>query len=483
MDKRFALTLDHALEYIENHLDKRQVNKIQHAFPSPRYWSETDVPVNEILADRRKTHEMGRGMPINLYVGVPYCIRTDPGKCGYCLFPVEDFVGNDQLEVYFGYLKREVEMSRDQLRGLPLGQVYFGGGTSNLYKAPMYHALMDLVRDLFPDTSAETDITLEGIPQLFTREKVEAIKKSGMNRISMGVQQVNERLNALSGRKQTTRHVTQTLEWAHEFGLPVNVDIIFGWPQQTLETLLEDLKTVVSWGVYDITHYELNVGGPTDFALNRYHELPSTLSNLEMYRAARDYLKSEGYEQVTAYNFRKPGDPHSRPYEEGVTHRFDHMDTVGLGYAALTFFGNVALDEGRSWSYINQRNLIEYKRLIDEGRFPVERGFRHAREDFMLMMVWRNLFGLQLDRKSFQEAFGVDVYEHFEGVWQALEVFEFAEVTPESIKLVGDGPFYTPLIQTLLADARYKQLRERAVGSAPIHVEAEDLIHEGLAPV
>jgi oxygen-independent coproporphyrinogen-3 oxidase len=483
MDKRFALTLDHSLEFIENHLDKRQVNKIQHAFPSPRYWAETDVPVHEILEDRRRTNEMGRGMPINLYVGVPYCIRTDPGKCGYCLFPVEDFVGNDQLEVYFGYLKREVAMSRDRLRGLPLGQVYFGGGTSNLYKAPMYHALMDLVRDLFPDASAQADITLEGIPQLFTREKVEAIKKSGMNRISMGVQQVNERLNALSGRKQTTRHVTQTLEWAHEFGLPVNVDIIFGWPQQTLETMLEDLKTVVSWGVYDITHYELNVGGPTDFALNRYHELPSTLSNLEMYRAARDYLRSEGYEQVTAYNFRKPGDPHSRPYEEGVTHRFDHMDTVGLGYAALTFFGNVLLEEGRSWSYINQRNLIEYKRLIDEGRFPVERGFRHAREDFMLMMVWRNLFGLQLDRKSFHEAFGVDVYEHFEGVWQALQAYDFAEVTPEAIRLVGDGPFYTPLIQTLLADARYKQLRERAVGSAPIHSEAEAMALEGLAQV
>jgi oxygen-independent coproporphyrinogen-3 oxidase len=471
----FTVDVDHALSFIENNLDKHQVNKIQHSFPSPRYWSDTDVPVSDVLSDRRTLHAAGRGMPLNMYFGVPYCIRTDPGKCGYCLFPVEDFVGNDALEDYFGYLKREAAMYRDAIRGLPLGQIYFGGGTSNLYKAPVYHGLMDVVRDLFPDIPAQAHITLEGIPQLFTREKIQAIRESGMNRISMGAQQVNERLNSLSGRKQTIRHVTQTLDWAKEFGLPVNLDLIFGWPQQTMQTMLEDLETVVSWGVHDLTHYELNVGGPTDFALNRYHELPSALSNLEMYRASRDFLRSHGYEQVTAYNFRKPGDANSQPYEEGVTHRLDHMDTIGMGYAALTFFGNVALDERRSWSFINQRNLGEYKRAVDEGRFPVERGFRHAREDFMLSLVWRNLFGLEIDRGDFREAFGIDAYDQFQGIWEALQEYEFVEVTPEKIRLVGDGPFYTPLIQTLLAEARYRELREQITETAPPAVEVSPL--------
>ena len=116
-----------------------------------------------------------------------------------------------------------------------------------------------------------------------------------MNRISIGVQQINEQLNALSGRKQTTKHVDADIEWAQEFGLACNVDLIFGWPQQTVSTMVKDLETIISWGVYDITHYELNVGGPTDFALNHYHELPSTLGNLEMYRVSRDLLKSHGY--------------------------------------------------------------------------------------------------------------------------------------------------------------------------------------------
>ena len=458
---------DFASDFIERHLDKRQVNKIQHAFPSPRFWAETDVPVEQMLEDRQRLHAMQRGVPVNLYVGVPYCIQTDPGKCGYCLFPVELFTGNVDLEIYFGYLKREAARYKEALQDIPLGAVFFGGGTSNLYKEPKYFELMELVRDLFPNIPEYVDITLEGIPQLFTRDKIKAIKEAGMNRISMGVQQVNEQLNSLSGRKQKTQHVIQTLEWAHEFGLPANIDLIFGWPQQTVATMVKDLETAIAWGVYDITHYELNVGGPTDFALNRYHELPSTLSNLEMYRTSRDLLKSHGYEQITAYNWRKPGDPHSRPYEEGVTHRLDTMDTLGLGYAAITFFYDIALEEGRSWSFINSRNLVDYKAKVDAGQFPVERGFRHAREDFMISLIWRNLFGLELDRPQFKQSFDVDVFDLFEGVWKALEEYGFVEITPEKIRLVGDGPFYTPLIQTLLAEKRYSQLREQMV--AEVH--------------
>lgn len=463
MTSTHYVDVDWALDYIENHVDKRQVNKIQHSFPSPRFWNESEIPVEQVLADRQMLRSIGRGSVVNLYVGVPYCIKTDPGKCGYCLFPVEVFTGNLALEEYFDYLKREAAMYKDALQGQKLGAVFFGGGTANLYKAEKYFELMDLVRELFPQIGPEVDITLEGIPQLFTREKIKNIKESGMNRISMGVQQINERLNKLSGRRQTTQHVIQALDWAREFGLACNVDLIFGWPQQTIATMVEDLETVISWGVHDITHYELNVGGPTDFALNRYHELPSTLSNLEMYRVARDLLISHGYEQITAYNWRKPGDPNSRQYEEGVTRRLDSMDTLGLGYAAITFFGDAALDLGHSWSYINWRNLENYKAAIDAGRFPVESGFCHEPEDFQLSMIWRNLFGMELDRRAFREAFGTDVYDQFAGVWSALEEWEFVTVTPEKIALTGDGPFYTPLIQTLLAEQRYRELRQKIV--------------------
>lgn len=450
-------------DHIDSHLDKRQVNKVQHGFPSPRYWTERSVPVADIAEDRRRIRQAGRSTPLNLYVGVPYCIKTNPGKCGYCLFPVEEFQGNEALETYFDYLRREAAMYEGAFDGATLGGAYFGGGTSNLYKEPMYARLMDLVRDLFPTIAPDADLTLEGIPQLFSRAKIEAIRDAGMNRISMGVQQINERLNKLSGRRQTLKHTVQSLEWAREFGLAANLDLIFGWPQQTVRTMVEDLEQVVSWGVHDITHYELNVGGPTDFALNRFHELPSPLSNLEMYRESRDLLKSHGYEQLTAYNFRKPGDPVGRDYEEGVAPRLDNLDSVGLGYAAITFFGDTVLEDGRSWSFINQRDLGRYKEMIDNGEFPVEQGFGHARRDWRLAMLFRNLLGLSVSRAEYREAFGLDVYEEHRTIWDALGERELVEVTPEAITLVDDGPFYTPMIQALLAEERYRELREREI--------------------
>lgn len=456
------LSTDFVNDYLDSHLGERQVNKIQHGFPSPRFWNELSVPLDEIAEDRTRLREAHGTSPVFLYVGVPYCIQTDPGKCGYCLFPVEEFQGNAALETYYGYVEREAEMYREQMRGSVLAGAYFGGGTSNLYKGPVYHRLMDMVRRLFPEISEQADLTLEGIPQLFSREKMQAIHDSGMNRISMGVQQVNERLNSFSGRKQTTKHVVQSLEWARELGLSANVDVIFGWPQQTVDTMLEDLETLVSWDVYDITHYELNVGGPTDFALNRFHELPSTLANLEMYRAGRDFLLDRGYQQLSTYNFRRPGDPTAHDFREGYTTRFDHLDTLGLGYAAITFFGNPALPQGRSWSFINQRNLAQYKAAVDSGRFPVERGYRHTSEDWLMMLLFRSLISTEIDRTQYTAAFGLDVYDKFATVWDALAERGYARITPERITLTGDGAFYAPMISALLSEDRYRELREEA---------------------
>ncbi|HVZ36984.1 MAG TPA: coproporphyrinogen-III oxidase family protein [Polyangiaceae bacterium] len=471
--------LELARRYIREKIPQRQVNKIQHSFPSPRYWKQSEIPVEEVARDRKALRSAGRGDYVNLYLGVPYCIKTEPSKCGYCLFPVEDFVGNTQLEVYFDYLKREVAMQKEAMEGQQLGAVYFGGGTSNLYRAEKYVELMGLVRELFPVIADEVDLTLEGIPQLFTRDKIQAIKDAGMNRISMGVQQFNDDLNKFSGRRQTPKQVIQAVEWAREFGLGCNVDVIFGWPQQTVATMVRDLEKLIALGVYDITHYELNVGGPTDFALNRFHELPSTLANLEMYKVSRDLLRSHGYEQVTAYNWRKPGDPCARRYEEGVTHRFDSMNTVGIGYAAITFFGDASLSNPMSWSYINWRKIDNYKAAIDEGRLPIECGYRHEPEDFRLAMLFRNLFSLSLSRRSYRDAFGVDVYDEFEGVWKALEEYGFVKVTPESIQTVEDGVFFTPMIQALIAERRYRALRDERLlqGGArrrlPIEASAE----------
>jgi oxygen-independent coproporphyrinogen-3 oxidase len=438
--------LDAARAFVERNVSERQVNKILHSFPSPKLWREPSAPVYELLTQRRPRAASRR---LALYVGMPYCLKTEPDRCGYCLFPVEVYTGNPELERYAEILDQEIANLGRQVGETPVHSLYFGGGTSNLYRADRYGKLMESVRSTFR-LAPDAVVTLEGIPQLFTREKLLAAREAGMNRISMGAQQLNDELNRLSGRKQTVEHVLRTIEWCAELGLPCNVDLIFGWPRQTVTTMLQDLERLVATGVHHITHYELNVGGPTDFALNRRHELPSVLENLEMYQQSRDFLRSQGFRQLTAYDWERG---EQTLYEE--CSRDFSSDLLGLGYAAVS-----ALEggDGTGWLWRHLTSVPQYASVVGEGRAPVGEAFHQAPEDLRLSRLFSALQGMAVDRLAYRAAYGLDLVDEHAHAWQVLEERGWVEMAPSTVRLVGDGVFYTPLVQTLLSRERIATL-------------------------
>jgi oxygen-independent coproporphyrinogen-3 oxidase len=404
---------------------------------------------------------------LNLYVATPYCLPTNADRCGFCLFPSEVYQGRHQLHTYLGYLEREGALYGPFLEGTPLTSVYFGGGTSNLYRADEYPILLQLVRTLFPTLGRSTEVTLEGVPQLFTLEKLEAMQAAGINRISIGVQQLDDELIALSGRKQKAAHVFQTIEWCRDLGLAVSVDLIFGWPRQTVANMIRDLEAVVKAGVDHLTHYELNVGGRTDFALNRRHELPSVEETLEMYHTAREFLTGRGYRQATTYDWEKM-DSHwpQLVYEEQWRHRLaaeldgtvTASQTWGWGFAGIShFFGGRA---DRGWTYMNHTRIADYFMALDRGEFPVERAFHYANEaDFRLTVLFQMLVSKAVECQLYAAVTDLDVLEEFGDIWEVLADLGWVRISPARIELVGDGVFYTPLIQSLLARDRVLELR------------------------
>ncbi len=458
-------TVASAQQFIDRSLATRQVNKVLHSFPTPRLWQEERVPVVDLLARRRAS---GQRRDVAVYVGMPYCIRTEPDRCGYCLFPVEVYRGNKDLEVYFSALQREGELYRGSFEGDRVTNVYFGGGTANLYRPEMYPKLMDMVRGVF-EVPAHVSVTLEGIPQVFSKEKLDAIKASGMNRVSIGVQQMDDELNRLSGRKQTLQHTFDVLTWCEELGLPCNVDLIFGWPRQTVASMVKGLEMLIERGVHHITHYELNVGGPTDFALNRRHELPSVAENLEMYRVSRELLSKAGYRQLTPYDWEKlpSGD---KPLYEECKHDFRVSDLFGWGYAAVSGFEG--FDCGHAaWSARNHTSVAEYHAAIERNEVPVERGFFHADVDLRLSELFRVMQSMRVDLDAYEQAFGVDLVAEHAPSWEALEQRGWVVKEGRTLRLVGDGVFYLPLIQTLLSVERIRELSrtlQQRSGKLPI---------------
>jgi oxygen-independent coproporphyrinogen-3 oxidase len=444
-----------AQAYIEAHVGQRQVNRVLHGFPSPRFWQPDAVSVPRLMQQRERS--IGTHAPrFSLYVGLPYCIRTEPDRCGYCLFPIETFAGATQLDTYLDYLEKEGELFRDFFAGAKPETVYIGGGTPNLLRPKQYTRLMEIIRGVFPGVASGVPVTLEGIPQLFTREKLEHMQRGGINRISIGVQQLDPELNKLSGRKQTAKHVLDAIRWAQELGLQCNVDLIFGWPRQTLASMLSDLQQIVAAKVDHIAHYELNIGGPTDFSLNRRHELPSAELTREMYRTARYFLCASGYRQLTVYDFQKTTDGSEFVYEE-CKRDFDRAEMWGWGFAGVSEF--CIGEEAAGSTYLNHRRVRDYFAALDEGRYPSERGFVRTRLDQGLHELFRNLQGAHVSRPAYACRFGTDPYEEFEPVWQAVAERGWCSISPENIELIDDGVYYVPLVQNLLSLNRLKELR------------------------
>ena len=478
--------------WIEAHRQRRQSNKVLHGHPSPMFWLDRDVPIPDVMANRRAAAETMR-KKINLYVGTPYCLPTQPDRCGFCLFPSEVYQNRQQLDTYLDYLRREGELFRPYLGGAELASIYFGGGTSNLYRADQYAPLMGIVREVF-DIPPDIEVTLEGIPQTFSREKLEAMQAAGINRISMGVQQLDDELIKASGRRQTAAQVFDTVNDCRDLGLPLSIDLIFGWPNQTVDHMLSDLRALVDTGITHITNYELNVAGRTDFSRNRRHELPTPEQNLEMYRIGRDYLVSEGFRQTTPYDFERAGPvPSAYLYEELFRQPFRLGDTNGhagahgrngngngsgggfgrgalvgydawgWGFAGISFFFGAPDSPG--WAYLNHVRVDDYFRDLDAGRFPVMRGFHYTPEDLHLHLLFQEMQGLAVDGARFRTLTGCDVVADYRAIWSVLAELDWVRVEDREIRILGDGAFYLPLIQNLIARERLESMRkERTTG-------------------
>ena len=390
--------VERAHEQIDREVLRRHSNRVLHGHPSPVLWLERDVPVAKILEERARTNA-GIAKRLLLYVGTPFCLPTTPDRCGFCLFPSEIYRSADQLTTYLEYLAREGELYRGWFDGTDVAAIYFGGGTTNLYRPQQYFELLRTVRRVFPRTVPDAEITVEGVAQLFTQAKLTAMKEAGVTRISMGVQQLDPELLRLSGRKQDAAHVLRMLEGCHALGLRTSVDLIYGWPRQSVGHMLRDLETIVHSRVPHITHYELNVAGRTDFARNRRAELPSVEQNLEMYRVAGQFLEANGYRQTTPHDWERVDAGRSgayayealarSPFQRDTDGGMTGHDIWGWGFAGISVC--LGLPEAPGWTFMNVPRVEEYYRRLDEGRFPVERGFHYAEPDLRLYTIFQML--------------------------------------------------------------------------------------------
>lgn len=470
-----CVSREQAKQFIDSEFLRPQSNKVLHAHPSPMYWKQNDGKSLNRLQERLDLTEI-HPFSASLYLGLPFCIPTEPAHCGFCLFPTQDYTGNASILKYLDYLEREADLYTTFFKNDRLTSIYVGGGTPNLLREEDYSRLMNIAKKLYHNIPDNIEKTLEGIPQLFTRDKVWAIKDAGFNRISMGVQQMSDRLIKFSGRRQTNKQVINALNNFNDAGLAVNVDLIYGWPEQTTDDMLNDLKELVAQGVRHITHYQLNIAGKSNFSKAQRGALPKPENVIEMYQESQHFLKSNGFHQVTVYDWERtectPGrfetnNAHKYEYESNLRDLFplkekevsETRNLFGIGYAACGFPSTWPIPNGPNWCYMNSRSLDDYYRHIDNNKLPIERQFLYNKDDMKLVWIFQSSQTMSLNINAYESAFHSNLLRDFSPIFEELESRNWIKINGEYILFTGIGQFHIPLIQALFSHARLEELR------------------------
>ena len=324
------------------------------------------------------------GRPYMLYVHVPFCQRL----CPYCSFNRFPFA-EDAARAYFRSLREEMRRVADL--GYRCSSVYVGGGTPTILVDELVETL-DLACTLFPveEVSCETN------PNHLIPEVVDPLTER-VQRFSVGVQSFDDRLLRQMDRYDkygSGREILERLQGTAGRFHSLNVDMIFNFPSQTLESLLRDVEMLGASGANQTTFYPLMTSPAVRRVLARKVGRVSYTREHRYYRALCEALDG-AFEPATAWTFSR------RAGEMIDEYIVDYEEYVGVGSGAFSYLDGAI--------YVNTFSLREYGEQVRAQGFSVSAFRRFPLREQMRYRFMMGLFGLRLDKKAFRERFGVPV--------------------------------------------------------------------------
>ncbi len=286
---------------------------------------------------------------LGLYLHVPFC----KSKCSYCDF--YSFVPSDDgiYERYVNALIKHMESYKSSCESFAPDTVYIGGGTPTSVPVSLLAELMHGVKRNFSLTK-NCEITMEANPATVGLTGLKKLRRAGVNRLSIGLQSAsNEELKALS-RIHDRRDFEEAFRAARDAKIDnINVDLMFGIPGQTMDTMLRTLNYVTKMEPEHISFYNLKIEKGTQFwKIRDVLALPDEDTEYEMYMTAIKFLESRGYYQYEISNFAKPG------YQCMHNLKYWNCDEyLGLGPAAHSFFN------GNRFSFC--KDVVKYMKAME----------------------------------------------------------------------------------------------------------------------
>jgi len=240
--------------------------------------------------------------PLSLYIHIPWCAR----KCPYCDFNSHEARGALPEQDYVAALIADLEQALPPVWGRKVYSVFFGGGTPSLFSPQSIDAILSAVRARLP-LASDAEITLEANPGTFEAEKFKAFRAAGVNRLSIGIQSFNSRHLKALGRIHDDVEARRAIEIATSNFDNVNLDLMYGLPEQAVEEALSDIEAALAFDPAHLSAYHLTIEPNTYFY--RYPpKLPDDDATAAMQAAIEELLSRHGYLHYEVSAFAKRSD-------------------------------------------------------------------------------------------------------------------------------------------------------------------------------
>lgn len=354
--------------------------------------------------------------PLEIYIHIPFCIS----KCKYCDFKSAPSCPKERSDYVEG-LCEKIRSYGEFAKVYRVVSIFVGGGTPSILEAEQMKEIFCAIKESFKLTN-DAEITVEMNPGTVTMEKLLAYRECGVNRLSIGLQSVNNHELKALGRIHTYEEFLDTYQMARKAGFDnINIDLISAIPHQTVESWCETLEKVVSLGPEHISAYSLIIEEGTPF-FERYgegehdDELPSEEDERQMYHDTRKILASYGYERYEISNYAKPG--YECRHNLGYWERCEYL---GIGVGAASLIGNQRWSQG---DFLSEEPDVE--ELIRENEM----------EEFMFLGL-RKIQGVSVQK--FSELFDVSMEEVYGDVIASMEVKGLLEDVDGYVRLTEAG--------------------------------------------
>jgi oxygen-independent coproporphyrinogen-3 oxidase len=416
-------------------------------YPPFSFWRPEHLPDAEAVLNAPPRP----GASLGLYLHIPFCRK----RCKFCYFRVYTDKAARDVETYLEALAREVECySRLPIaRGRPLDFVYFGGGTPSYLSVRQLESLIQRLDAAMPWRTAQ-EITFECEPGTLTQAKVDSLRRLGVTRLSLGVENFSDAVLEENGRAHLSAEVFRSYDWIRAAGFPqVNIDLIAGMVGETWDNWRQCVRQTVDLAPDSVTIYQMELPFNTVYSQAIRHDgSPVAVADWATKRAWVDYafreLEAAGYAVSSAYTMVRDGEHGRFLYRDSLWHG---ADMIGTGVASFSHVSGVHYQNLDQWD--------DYVASLDAGKLPLGRALAPTDRQRLIRELILQLKIGRIEPTYFQKKFGVNVVNEFSSAFGKWQNEEMLEVKGDSVTLTRNGLLQADRLLPEFFEAEHRGVR------------------------